>query len=134
MSGICTVAVLKKWNVDNFKSRAFVICGNSTLKKLIMSDLDVKMLKISLRSVLTGMKHGASLRQLHTEFEERMGKPIPFRQLGFRNVVELIENLPDVACLDNCDGELRVFAVHNEHTEQLARFVASQKVGMDSKS
>jgi len=86
------------------------------------------MFKIELRSVLLGMKNGATLKQLHAEYELRMQCRIPFRELGFGNVVELIEQLPDVAYLDNSTGELRVFAVPDESTGHIARMVASQKV------
>jgi len=88
------------------------------------------MFKIELRSVLLGMKNGASLRQFHNEFETRMGRSIPFKQLGFKNVVELIENLPDVAYLDyDNSGDLRVYAVPDDKTAHIARMVSKQKVG-----
>lgn len=88
----------------------------------------LKMFKIELRSVLTGMKNGASLRQLHIEYETRMGTPIPFKQLGFRNVVELIQELQDVAYFDQEKGELRVHAVPDESTAHISRMVSKQRV------
>ena len=96
-----------------------------------MADLErrVKTFKIELRSVLMGMKNGASLKQLHGEYETRMGSGIPFRELGFRNVVHLMENIPDVVCLDDSSGELRVYAVADENTAHIARMVSKQKVG-----
>jgi len=89
----------------------------------------LKMFKIYLRSVLTGMKDGASLKQLHTEYETRMMGVIPFREFGYKNVVELIQNIPDVAYLDNSAGELRVYAVMDESSAHIARMVSKQKVG-----
>ena len=89
----------------------------------------LQMFKIELRSVLMGMKNGASVKQLHGEYETRMGSRIPFQELGYRNVVELIQNIPDVAELDNSTGELRVHAVADANTAHIARMVAKQKVG-----
>lgn len=89
----------------------------------------LQMFKIELRSVLMGMKNGASLRQLHNEYETRMGSKIPFQELGFRNVVQLIEGIPDVAYFDDSEGELRVRAVADESTAHIARMVSRQKVG-----
>jgi len=89
----------------------------------------LKMFKIYLRSVLTGMKDGASLRQLHTEYETRMGGVIPFLEFGFKNALELIRNIPDVAYIDNSAGELRVYAVTDESSAHIARMVSKQKVG-----
>ena len=87
-----------------------------------------KSFKIELRSVLLGMKNGASVKQLHKEYELRMLRAIPFQEFGFRNVVQLIENLPDVAYLDDSTGELRVHAVPDENTAHIARMVSMQKV------
>jgi len=87
------------------------------------------MFQIELRSVLMGMKNGATIKQLHQEYETRMHSRIPYQQLGFRNVIELIENIPDVAYLDDSSGELRVFGVPDKSTAHIARMVSKQKVG-----
>jgi len=92
----------------------------------------LKLFKIELRSVLLGMKNGASLRQLHSEYETRMLHPIPFKDLGFRSLVDLIEHMPDVADLDDSTGELRVYAVADQNTAHIARMVSKQKVSTGS--
>jgi len=93
-----------------------------------MTEQKLLMVKIDLRSVLLGMKDGASLRQLHSEYETRVGNPVPFRELGFRNLADLIKNFPDVAYLDDCSGELKVYAVPDQNTAHIARMVSKQKV------
>ena len=89
----------------------------------------LKMFKIELRAVLMPMKNGASLKQLHQEYETRMLHGIPYQEFGCRNVVQLIEQLPDVAYLDDSTGELRVYAVPDNSTAHIARMVSKQKVG-----
>ena len=101
------------------------ICDEVSLK---MGD-KLQMFKIELRAVLTPMKNGASLKQLHSEYEARMLHPIPFHQFGCKNVVQLIEQLPDVAYFDDSTGELRVYAIADESTAHIARMVSKQKVG-----
>jgi len=90
----------------------------------------LKMLKIELRAVLLPMKEGASFRQILTEYKARMGNDIPLKELGIRNIEELIDKLPDVAYMDyDNKGELRVYAVPDKNTAHIHRMVAKQKVG-----
>jgi len=90
----------------------------------------LKIFKIELRSVLLPMKAGATFKQIHNEYKERMGKEIPMQKLGCRNMKQLIDQLPDVAYLDyDNKGELRVYAVPDKSTAHIHRMVSKQKVG-----
>ena len=56
-----------------------------------------------------------------------IGKELPYRELGFRNVEQFIDSIPDTVNLGSGPAGLTCFAVTNAETRQIARFVALQK-------
>ena len=54
-------------------------------------------LKKNVRSVLISNPKGVKIDQLHRDYRSLLGHPVDFRRCGFRNMVEFLEAMPDVA-------------------------------------
>ena len=81
-----------------------------------------------LRSVLISAPRGVPAKHLYSDYKKVTGKEIPFRELGYRNVNEFIQAQTDVVRIGTgATGEVTFFAVADEKTSQIARFVASQR-------
>ena len=81
-----------------------------------------------LRSVLISSPRGVAARLLFNDFKMVLGYELPYRQLGFKKLEDFIRTIPDVARLEpGVMGEPTYFAVADESTRQIARFVATQK-------
>ena len=84
--------------------------------------------KIALRSILTSAPRGVPARLILKDYKMMMGKELPFRNLGYGSVEAFIQSVPDTVRLaPGATGELTMFPVANEQTQQISRFVASQK-------
>lgn len=81
-----------------------------------------------LRSVLLSAPRGVPLRLLLSDFKMVVGCEVPYRQLGFQKLEDLLKSLPNVVRLGTgATGELTCFAIADSTTSQLARFIATQK-------
>lgn len=82
-----------------------------------------------LRSVLISAPRGVPIRLLLNDYKMVLGCELPYRQLGYHRVEDLITSIPDVARMrrDVTSGEQTCFAVADQSTSQIARFVALQK-------
>lgn len=81
-----------------------------------------------LRSVLISAPRGVALRLLLNDFKVVLGHELPYRQLDFQRVEDFIKSVPHcVRVAPGANGELTCFAVADESTSQIARFVALQK-------
>lgn len=84
--------------------------------------------KKELRSVLISAPRGVPERLLLSDFRKVLGKELPYRELGFRNLGEFVYAASDVIRLgQGPTGEPTFFGVANTETAQIARFVATQK-------
>lgn len=84
--------------------------------------------KKALRSILISAPRGVAARLILKDYKMVMGKELPFRNLGYSTVEDFIRSVPDVVRLaPGATGELTMFPVANAETQQIARFVASQK-------
>lgn len=59
-----------------------------------MEDFDE--VKITIRSLLTSSQKSLSIEELQRDYRAQEGKPIPFRHLGFNNVIELLQSMKDI--------------------------------------
>lgn len=84
--------------------------------------------KKDLRSLLISAPRGVPARLLLSDFKMVTGKELPYRQLGFRNLDDLVRAIPDVIQSGmGSTGEMTFFGVANANTQQIARFVKVQK-------
>jgi len=54
-------------------------------------------LKKKLRSVLLTKAGGIELHRVRSDYEKFLHEPLPFRQLGYKDVASFLQALPDVA-------------------------------------
>ncbi len=81
-----------------------------------------------LRSVLISAPRGVPIRMLIRDFKTVLGYELPYRQFSFQTVEDFVRKVPDVARISSgVTGEPTCFAVADQCTSQIARFVASQK-------
>ena len=83
--------------------------------------------KKELRSLLISAPRGVAVSLVAKDYRMVMGKELPYRELGYRNIEQFINSIPDTIRLANGPAGLTCFAVANAETQQIARFVASQK-------
>ena len=83
--------------------------------------------KKELRSLLISAPRGVAMPLLAKDYKMVMGKELPYRELGYRNIEQFISSIPDTIRLGHGPAGLTCYAVANAETQQIARFVASQK-------
>lgn len=65
-------------------------------KSRIIMDMDFNEVKINVRSLLTSSQKPLSILQLQRDYREQEGCNLPYRNLGFSSVIELLQNMTDV--------------------------------------
>ncbi len=84
--------------------------------------------KKEVRSLLISAPRGVPARLLLSDYKMVTGKELPYRQLGFRSLDDLVRAIPEVVRADmGSTGQLTFFGVANANTRQIARFVQVQK-------
>uniref|UniRef100_A0A8D0HL61 Tudor domain-containing protein 5 n=1 Tax=Sphenodon punctatus TaxID=8508 RepID=A0A8D0HL61_SPHPU len=95
-----------------------------------MSDqvLIMDLLKKEVWALLIAVKEGLTPVQLDREYKSMIGKPLPLHKLGYRSIMELVTDMPDVVCICHYgDGSVVLKAIADETTKGIARLVARQK-------
>ena len=69
--------------------------------------------KIFVRSILVSKQHGVKQSLIEKDYQDLVGEKLPWKELGFKTLFDLLTSIPDVAKLEwrEDDGDNRVFAV-----------------------
>ena len=85
-------------------------------------------LKAELRSILISSPQGCSEQQLLKDYAAYNGrKEIPFRQMGYANLRELLASMPDAAKIDYNKNPVIIHGVADESTIHIKKLVMAQK-------
>jgi hypothetical protein len=85
-------------------------------------------LKTELRSILISSQQGCNEQQLMRDYAAyNARKEIPFRDMGYRSLIELLASMPDVARIDQTRLPLIIHGVADQNTVHIKKFVMTQK-------
>jgi hypothetical protein len=85
-------------------------------------------LKTELRSLLISSQQGCNIQQLIRDYAAYNGrKEIPFRDMGYKSLIELITSMPDVARIDQTRTPVIIHGVADQNTVHIKKFVMTQK-------
>jgi len=90
-----------------------------------------KVLK-HIRSVLLLNKHGLLMESFEREYKSVMGKPVPYKMMGYNSAYDLVTNIPEVVRVIQLNGgQTLLMAVPDKNCEHIAKMVGNQRFNRD---
>lgn len=83
--------------------------------------------KKTIRALLVSSKGGCSPRSLVDDYKYLYGESIPYEELGFRSLMELLHHMKDVVVVQHRVDGVRLYGIADEKTRHIAGMVAKQK-------
>ncbi|CAF0783856.1 unnamed protein product [Rotaria sordida] len=84
-------------------------------------------LKTELRSLLISSQQGCDEYQLMRDYNAYNGRKIPFHEMGYGNLIELLTSMPDVARMDQTRRPIIIHGIADQSTVHIKKFVMAQK-------
>jgi hypothetical protein len=85
-------------------------------------------LKAELRSILISSQQGCNEQQLLRDYATyNARKEIPYRDMGYKSLIELLTSMPDVARIDQTRIPVNIHGVADQNTVHIKNFVMTQK-------
>ena len=88
---------------------------------------DYLKLKKALRALLLSTKGGCSPRTLVDDYKLIYGEGIPYKQLGFNTLMDLLHDMRDAVAVHRRAEGTRLYGIPDESTKHIAGMVAKQK-------
>ncbi|XP_063423565.1 tudor domain-containing protein 5-like [Mytilus trossulus] len=95
-----------------------------------MTDIANKRHEIAkeIRALLMSSPAALTIDELRRDFHQFMDKPIPFRELGYSNLEDLLRDMTDVLQITYRKGMMCLEVIPDDTTRHIAKLVSKQKI------